>query len=71
MVALLLLFILLLIIFSIPAVQTGVAKRLTDSLHEKNNVNVSIGSIKIGYLGKVKLKNIFVEDHHEDTLIYA
>ena len=71
MVALILLFIILLIVFSIPAVQTSVAKKLTDSLREKNDVNISIGRVSLGYFGNVKLNEIYVEDHHADTLLTA
>ncbi|WP_257710598.1 translocation/assembly module TamB domain-containing protein [Gramella sp. MT6] len=59
------------IVFSIPAVQTSVAKRLTDSLREKNDVNLSIGRVSLTYFGNVKLNEIYVEDHHEDTLLTA
>ncbi|WP_245889676.1 translocation/assembly module TamB domain-containing protein [Christiangramia gaetbulicola] len=59
------------IVFSIPAVQTSVAKRLTDSLKEKNDVNLSIGRVSLGYFGNIKLNEIYVEDHHEDTLLTA
>ncbi len=65
------LFIILLIVFSIPAVQTSVAKRLTDSLREKNDVNISIGRVSLSYFGNVKLNEIYVEDHHADTLLTA
>lgn len=71
LVAIVLLFIILLIVFSIPAVQTSVAKNLTDSLREKNDVNISIGKVSLGYFGSVKLKEIYIEDHHEDTLLTA
>lgn len=65
------LFIILLIVFSIPAVQTSVAKRLTDSLRENNDVTITIGRVKLGYFGNVKLRDIYVEDHHDDTLFTA
>jgi len=71
LVAFVLLFIILLIVFSIPAVQTSVAKRLTDSLREKNDVNLSIGRVSLGYFGDIKLNDIYVEDHHADTLFTA
>ncbi|HSP11217.1 MAG TPA: translocation/assembly module TamB domain-containing protein [Salegentibacter sp.] len=71
MVALVLFFILLLIIFSIPAVQTSVAGRITKSLKENSDVNVSVERVSLGYFGKVKLNGIFVEDHHADTLMHA
>nr|WP_279346316.1 translocation/assembly module TamB domain-containing protein [Gramella oceanisediminis] len=65
------LFIILLIVFSIPAVQTSVAGKITDSLKEKNDVNLSIGRVSLGYFGKVRLRDIYVEDHHNDTLLTA
>ncbi|APG59523.1 N-acetyl-gamma-glutamyl-phosphate reductase [Christiangramia salexigens] len=64
-------FIILLITFSIPAVQTSVAKKLTDSLKKNNDVNISIGKVSLGYFGNIKLRDIYVEDHHEDTLLTA
>ncbi|SLK03153.1 translocation/assembly module TamB domain-containing protein [Salegentibacter salarius] len=71
MVALLLLFVIILIIFSIPAVQTGVANRITTSLKEKNNVNISIDRVSLTYFGRVKINGIYIEDHHKDTLIFS
>lgn len=71
MVALILLFIILLIVFSIPAVQTSVAKRLTDSLRENSDVNLTIGRVSLSYFGNVRLNEIYVEDHHADTLFTA
>jgi len=59
----------LLILFSVPAVQTSVAKRLTNSLQKNSNVVVSVGRVSLSYFGKVKLNEIYVEDHHQDTLL--
>ena len=71
MVALVLLFIILLIVFSIPAVQTSVARKLTNSLQENSDVNVNIGRVSISYFGDILLNDIYVEDHREDTLFTA
>ncbi len=57
--------------FSIPAVQTSVAKRFTNSLRKNSDVNISIGRVSIGYFGNVKLRDIYVKDHHLDTLFTA
>jgi len=70
-VALVLLFIVLLIVFSIPAVQTTVARKLTRSLKQSSDVNVQIGRVSISYFGDILLHEIYVEDHHKDTLITA
>jgi hypothetical protein len=61
----------LLIIFSIPAVQTTVAKKLTDSIRERSDVNLSVGRVSISYFGRLKLNEVYVEDHHQDTLLYV
>ena len=67
----LLLFIILLIVFSIPSVQTFVARKLTDSLRESKNVDISVGRVGLTYSGKLKLQDVLILDHHQDTLIYA
>ncbi|MDT0687322.1 translocation/assembly module TamB domain-containing protein [Autumnicola psychrophila] len=67
----LLFFILLLILFSIPAVQTSVAKKITSSLRENSDINASIDRVSLTYFGNVKINGIFVEDHHQDTLLTA
>ncbi len=71
MIALLLLFIILLIVFSIPAIQTSVARKITNSLKENRDVDITIGRIGITYGGKMDLKDVLIRDHHEDTLIFS
>lgn len=68
-VALLLFFVFLLILFSIPAVQTSVAKRITNSIQERSDVDVTVGRVSLSYFGKVKLNEVLVKDHHADTLL--
>ena len=68
-VALLLFFVFLLILFSIPAVQTSVAKRITNSIQERSDVDVSVGRVSLSYFGKVKLNEVLIKDHHADTLL--
>ncbi len=68
-VALLLFFVFLLILFSIPAVQTSVAKRITSSIQERSDVDVSVGRVSFSYFGKVKLNDVLVKDHHDSTLL--
>ncbi len=45
------------------------AKRLTNSLKKNSDVNISVGKVSLSYSGKVKLGEILVLDHHEDTLL--
>ncbi|MFD2518573.1 translocation/assembly module TamB domain-containing protein [Salinimicrobium flavum] len=71
MLALLLLFIILLIVFSIPAVQTSIANKITKSLKESKDVDIKIGRVGITYGGKLDLRDVLVLDHHMDTLIFS
>ncbi|WP_417887479.1 translocation/assembly module TamB domain-containing protein [Zunongwangia sp.] len=64
-------FVLILIVFSIPGVQTSVAKKLTNSLQENNNVVIRVDRVSLNYLGDVLLNGIYIEDHHQDTLVYV
>jgi hypothetical protein len=62
--------VLLLILFSIPAIQTSVAKRLTNSIQERSDVDISVGKVSLSYFGRVKLNRVMVKDHHQDTLLH-
>ncbi|MDX1754328.1 MAG: translocation/assembly module TamB domain-containing protein, partial [Salinimicrobium sediminis] len=59
------------IVFSIPSVQTFVARKITDSLKESKDVDIRIGRVGLTYSGKLNLEEVLVLDHHMDTLIYA
>ncbi|UJH91631.1 hypothetical protein LZ575_02740 [Antarcticibacterium sp. 1MA-6-2] len=45
------------------------AKKLTKSIKEQSDVHISVGRVSLSYLGKVKLNDVYIEDHHQDTLI--
>ncbi len=66
---LLLLFIILVLVFSIPAVQTKLGKYATNWINEDYNTNISISKVGLQFNGDVEFKNIFIEDHKKDTLI--
>lgn len=59
------------IIFSIPAVQTKLAKILTDDINEDFGTNLLIKKVDLSLLGSVSLKGIEIRDHHQDTLIFV
>ena len=62
---------LLLIIFSIPAVQTIVAKKVTDGVNETYGTDISIHRLGLNWKGEVDIRDIFIKDHHQDTLVFA
>ncbi|MGB7842466.1 MAG: hypothetical protein WBL21_06725, partial [Salinimicrobium sp.] len=67
----LLFLIVLLIVFSIPSVQTFVAKKVTSSMNASKNVDITVGRVGITYSGKFVLDDVLIRDHHKDTLIFA
>ncbi|MBL4664108.1 MAG: translocation/assembly module TamB [Flavobacteriaceae bacterium] len=66
-----LLLLLIVIIFSIPAVQTIVAKKVTKSLNETYGTNIQIDRLGLNWKGEVDIRGVYIEDHHGDTLIYS
>lgn len=68
---LLLLFGLLLILFSIPAVQTRVASSVTDRINTKYGTEIYLDKVGLKWNGDVLVKGTLIRDHKQDTLIYA
>ncbi|QHI35881.1 hypothetical protein IMCC3317_12290 [Kordia antarctica] len=69
--AILLLFIFLVILFSIPAVQTAVGKKATNWINDTYKTNINIERIGLKWNGDISLKNIYIEDYLKDTLIHV
>ena len=66
-----LLLILIVIIFSIPSVQTYVAKKVTDNLNETYGTDINIQRLGLNWKGEVDIREVLINDHHSDTLIYT
>lgn len=64
-----LLFLILFLILSIPAVQTSVGRYATKSINKTYKTNINIGKIGLQLNGDVELKAIYIEDYRQDTLI--
>lgn len=71
MLGIVLLFLLLVLIFSIPAVQTFVADKATTEINDEYNTDINIEGIQLLYNGKVKVNQLLIKDHRKDTLISA
>ena len=63
------LFLILFLLLSIPAVQTRLGKYATKKLNEDFGTNINIEKVGLQLNGDVELLNIYVEDHQNDTLI--
>ncbi|MEQ6124791.1 translocation/assembly module TamB domain-containing protein [Pseudotenacibaculum sp. MALMAid0570] len=61
----------LVIIFSIPAVQTKLASIVTKNINEDFGTDIIIKKVDLSLLGTVALKEIEIRDHHKDTLIFV
>ncbi|MEZ4875181.1 MAG: translocation/assembly module TamB domain-containing protein [Flavobacteriaceae bacterium] len=68
---LLLLLVLLVIVLSIPAVQTKIAQKVTTHLNETYGTDITIERLGLNWKGEVDIRNVFIKDHHQDTLIYS
>lgn len=58
------------LLLSIPYVQTQLGKKVTNALNKEYNTNITVGKVGVNFFGDVALKEIFIEDHHKDTLAY-
>ncbi len=63
------LFVILVIAFSFPSVQTATAHYLTDYLNDTYDVDIAIDNVAITYSGDVEIGASRALDHHQDTII--
>tara|TARA_R110002094_G_scaffold190143_1_gene164879 strand:- start:95 stop:814 length:720 start_codon:yes stop_codon:yes gene_type:complete len=63
------LFIILVLILSIPPVQTALGNYATKRINNDFGTNINIDKVGLQLNGDVELKNIYVEDYKKDTLI--
>lgn len=66
-----LLLLLIVIVLSIPAVQTAIANKVTTNVNETYGTDIHIDRLGLNWKGEVDLRGILVLDHHGDTLIYS
>ncbi|MDX1773443.1 translocation/assembly module TamB domain-containing protein [Oceanihabitans sediminis] len=67
----LLLFILLVLVLSIPAVQSRLGKVATNWINDEYGTNINIHRVGLQFNGDVELKDILIRDYKKDTLISA
>ena len=64
-----LLFIILVLLLSIPAVQNRLGKYATNRINKDFGTNINIEKVGLQFNGDVELKNIFIQDYKKDTLV--
>ncbi|MGJ5640999.1 translocation/assembly module TamB [Formosa sp. S-31] len=65
------LFIILVLVLSIPGVQTRLGKYATNRLNESFHTKINIGAVGLHFNGEVQIKDVYIEDYKQDTLISA
>ena len=65
------LFLLIVIVVSIPSVQTALGNYATNSINERYGTAIKIDKVGLQFNGDVELKNIRIKDHYDETLISA
>ena len=63
------LFLILFLIVSIPAVQTKLGKKATERINTDYKTNITVGKVGLQLNGDVELKEILIRDYKNDTLI--
>ncbi len=58
-------------ILSVPAVQTYIAKKVTTNLNETYGTDINIERLGLNWKGEVDIREVYIADHHQDTLIYS
>ena len=59
------------IIISIPSVQKAVVGRVTSSLSEELDAEVSVGGVHVSWNGEIRLYNVLMNDRAGDTMFYV
>ena len=54
-----------------PSVQTWLTKKAATTLSEKLGTKVTVGGVDFDFFKTAVLEDIYVEDQHQDTLLYA
>ncbi|WP_455169436.1 translocation/assembly module TamB domain-containing protein, partial [Aegicerativicinus sediminis] len=71
MAIILLLFIILVLIFSLPAVQSLLGKYATKKINNEFGTHINVKYVHLRFNGDVELKKVFIEDFRQDTLIFV
>ena len=59
------------LVINVPAVQTWLCQRVAGYYSKKWHTKVTVGRVDFELMKKLVLKNVYVQDQHTDTLLYA
>ncbi len=58
-------------LLSFSSIQSTLAKKATNYVNKKYDTHISIEKVDLSYIGRIRLKNVLIEDTHKDTIIYV
>lgn len=61
----------MIIVFSIPSVQTWAADKFTTDLNERFGTSIQVTRLGLNWRGEIDMREVYIADHHQDTLIYS
>ena len=61
----------LIILISLPPVQTAIAKEITKSVNEKFKTDINIDRVGLSWNGDLVLRKLLIKDHQADTLLFS
>lgn len=59
------------LLLALPPVQSLLGRVATQKLNETYGTNIQVEGLSFSLFGSVNLHHVYIEDHHNDTLIYA
>ncbi len=62
---------LIIITLSIPAVQTVIANKVTKRINADYGTEIHINRLGLNWKGEVDMREVYIADHYNDTLIYS
>ena len=52
-------------------VQTYIANKVTQKINQKFGTSIHIDRLGLNWKGEIDIRDLYIEDHHQDTLIYS
>jgi hypothetical protein len=59
------------LLFRTPVFQTWVSQQAASYLSKKLNAKITVGGVDIEFIKTVVLEDLYIEDQHQDTLLFA
>ena len=58
-------------VLSTSVVQTYIANKVTQKINQHYGTSIHIDRLGLNWKGEIDIRDLYIEDHHQDTLIYS